>query len=133
VFAAYDYDWPPSTGFWELDRAFTRCMELARSLEVERGTAKKVPQWDKAGHLERMAGSGRFRYVRECVLSHRDEGGAERFVGLYLSQGSVRSLLKLGLSEGELQMGELRSAARRAFGESSSTWLWSARVRTGIK
>jgi hypothetical protein len=80
-----------------------------------------------------MQESGRFRYVRECLLHHEDEGGAERIVGLLLSQGSTQSLLKLGLSEEDLQLDRLRQVAARAFGTSPSRWLWSARVRIGIK
>jgi SAM-dependent methyltransferase len=65
VFAACDYDWPPSTSFWEVDRAYSECMARVRSLEREHGITERVRRWDKAGHLERMRESGRFRYVRE--------------------------------------------------------------------
>jgi SAM-dependent methyltransferase len=132
VFAAYDYDWPPSTPSWEADMAYTRCMELARRLEREKGLVARLRQWDKEGHLDRMAGSGRFRFVRECLLSHKDQGGAERLVALFLSQGYAQSLLKLGLTEDELHIGDLRSAAICAFGDSRPTWIWSARVRIGV-
>jgi SAM-dependent methyltransferase len=133
VFAACDYDWPPSTSFWEVDRAYSECMARVRRLEREHGIAERVRRWDKAGHLTRMRESGCFRYARECLLHHQDEGNAELIVGVLLSQGSVRSLLKLGLSEESLGIDPLRDAAERAFGASSSRWLWSARVRIGIR
>jgi SAM-dependent methyltransferase len=132
VFAAYDYDWPPSTSFWEVDLAYTQCMALARRLERERGLTESLKRWSKSGHLARIEESGSFRYARECLLHHEDEGGAERIVGVFLSQGHVRSLLKLGLSEDDLQMARLREAAERAWGSSFSRWFWSARIRIGI-
>ncbi len=133
VFAACDYDWPPATPSWEVDRAYAGCMDGVRRLEREHGIAASVPRWAKSGHFERMRESGRFRYVRECLLHHTEEGDAERVVALLLSQGSVRSLLKLGLSEADLGIDTLRAAARNAFGSASSRWFWSARVRIGVR
>jgi SAM-dependent methyltransferase len=132
VFAAYDYDWPPATSFWEADRAFGECMERARGLERLHAAGEDLRQWDKEGHLARMRASGRFRHVFECLLSHRDAGGAERLVGVFMSQGYVRSLLKRGLSEDDLHVPRLREAASGSFGRSESVWHWSARVRIGV-
>ena len=132
VFAAYDYDWPPATTFWQVDQAYASCMQLARRLEQEQGITGRLKQWDKAGHLARMQESGCFRFVRECLLHHQDEGGAERIVGILLSQGYVQSLVKLGLSEKDLQIERLREVAHRAFGSSFTRWFWSARVRIGV-
>lgn len=133
VFCAYDYDWPPSTLFWQVDRAYTECMELVRGLEREHGIAAKLTRWDKTGHLARMEESRAFRYVRETVLHHEETGGAERIVGVFLSQGHVRSLLKLGLTRTDLGVDRLQEVANAAFGSSVSKWLWSSRVRIGIK
>ena len=133
VFAAADYDWPPSTSFWEVDQAYAHCMDRVRRLEREQGIADHVRRWSKSGHLDRMRESGRFRYVRECLLHNEDEGGAERIVGLLLSQGSVQSLLKQGISEADLGLDRVREIAGRAFGAASSRWFWSARIRIGIK
>jgi SAM-dependent methyltransferase len=133
VFAAYDYDWPPATSSWKVDAAYERCMGLARRLERERGIAGSLERWDKSGHLARMRESGRFRYVRECLLHHEEEGGAERIVGVFLSQGHVRSLFKLGLSEDDLELSHLREAAERAFGSGAARWFWSSRVRIGVR
>ena len=133
VFAACDYDWPPATPSWEVDRAYAGCMAGVRRLEREHGIAASVPRWEKAGHLERMRESGELRYVRECLLHHTEEGDAGRVVAVLLSQGSVRSLLKLGLSEADLGIDTLREAAERAFGAASSRWFWSARVRIGVR
>lgn len=133
VFAAFDYDWPPATGFWEVDQAYTECMHHGRRLERERGLVENLRQWDKAGHLSRMEESGCFRYVRECVLHHEDEGGALRLVGLLLSQGFIQSLLKAGLSEQELHIDRLRDTATRFLGATPHRWFWSSRVRIGVR
>lgn len=133
LFAASDYDWPPSTSFWEVDQAYAQCMEIVRRLEREHGIADHVRRWSKSGHLDRMRESSRFRYVRECLLHLEDEGDAERIVGLLLSQGSVQSLFKLGVSEADLGLDRVRQVAERAFGDSSSRWFWSSRIRIGIK
>lgn len=131
VFAAYDYDWPPSTSSWEVDAVYTDCVAHARRLEKEH--AEPVLMWEKEGHLARMQTSGCFRYVRECLLHQRDEGHAERIVGLYLSQGHVQTLLKRGLSAQDLRVDYLTEVARRAFGEKRVPWFWSARIRLGVK
>lgn len=133
VFAAYDYDWPPSTSFWEVDLAYIRCMELARRMERDHGLVENLRQWDKPGHISRMEASGCFRFVREVAMHHQDQGDAERIVGIFTSQGYVQSLLKLGLTENDLQINVLRETSAREFGSLHSTWFWSARVRIGVK
>jgi hypothetical protein len=55
--------------------------------------------WDKHQHLKRMRASGLFRVTKEIVLHNIEQGGAERLVGLELSQGGVATLLKNGMSE----------------------------------
>lgn len=131
VFAVYDYDWPPVTPFWEVNALYDECCARSRRIEKERGLSEGLRQWDKEGHPARMEGSGRFRFVRECLLHHRDEGGADRMVGLLLSQGHVRTLLK-GIQEEEIGIDRLRTAAAAAFGAGARTWFWSARVRMGL-
>lgn len=133
VFAAYDYDWPPATSSWEVDLAYTECMELGRRLERERGVSAGLRQWEKSGHLSRMQESGCFRYVREVAMHHHDEGDAGRIVGLLLSQGYVQSLLKAGLGEEDLRIDHLRAIALRELGTSPAPWFWSARVRLAVK
>lgn len=133
VFAAYDYDWPPATSSWVVDQAYTDSMNLARKLEHEHGLTNALNQWDKPGHLARMEASGCFRFVRECLLHHCDEGGAERISGLFLSQGYVQSLLKHGLSEKAIGVEHLHETAYRVFGNSRAKWFWSVRVRLGVK
>lgn len=132
VFAAYDYDWPPVTPFPEVDALYEQCCEESRRLEKAHGVSAGLRQWDKEGHLGRMTASGRFRFVRECLLHHREPGGADRIAGLLLSQGHVRTLLKRGFSEADVGLDPLRETARRAFSGTVPLWFWSVRVRIGV-
>lgn len=132
IFAAYDYDWPPVTGLWEVDQAYAACMSSVEELEKTHGIDRQIRRWSKAGHLQRMRESGCFRYCREVVLHHQDRGNASRLLGLILSQGSVRSLLKLGLPEEELGLVSLREIATNRLGSSDRDWIWSSRLRLGV-
>lgn len=132
VFVACDYDWPPATGAWEADATYEASIRTARRLEKEHKLDEGLQQWDKAGHLARMQQSDYFRYVKEALVHHRDEGNAERLVGLHLSQGYVAALLRAGLSEDQLGITELRAVALRTIGSTPRPFIWSARVRLGV-
>lgn len=132
VFAAYDCDWPPTLNA-EAEQAYNACRARAEAIERSRRLAPEVHQWNKGGHLERIRQSGRFRYVKEVVLHHVESGGAERLVGLALSQGEIATLLKHGISEDEIGITTLRETARRVLGDSIVPWFWSYRLRMGVK
>jgi SAM-dependent methyltransferase len=133
LFAAYDYDWPPSTSYWEVDQVYMECMEIADRLGERHRIMEGVQRWKKSGHLMRMRDSGRFRFVREALLHHCDEGSAERVVGVFLSQGHVQSLIKRGVTGEELGVDRLLKTARHAWGETKIQWFWSARVRMALR
>ncbi len=132
VFAAYDYDWPPVTGIWQVDQAYEICMTACRALETSHGIGQQVRRWDKSCHLQRMTDSGHFRYTREIVAHHIDRGNASRLLGLVTSQGHVSSLRKLGLSDDELGITRLAEVVHDHLGEEEKDWAWSSRVRLGI-
>ena len=132
VFAANDYDWPPTTGAWEADAAYEACIATVRRHERELKLRDGLKEWEKDGHLARMRASGMFRHVKEVLLQHTDTGDAERLVGVLLSQGGVMSLLKRGLTESQLGIDVLRETARRVLGTAALPWHWSARVRMGV-
>lgn len=132
VFAAYDCDWPPTLNA-EAEQAYDACRAKAEGLERLRRLAPEVVKWSKSGHLERIRQSGRFRYVKEVVLHHVESGGAQRLVGLALSQGEIATLLKHGIGEDEIGITVLREAARRALGDAIVPWYWSYRLRIGLK
>ncbi len=132
VFAASTYDWPPTTGSWEADLAFTRCWNHANRLGEEVESVRRVRRWDKANHLSKMVESGSFRFTKEIAIHQIEEGNAERLVGLLISQGAVMSLIKAGMVESELGIDVLRETAQRTLGNTPRPWYWTARVRIGV-
>lgn len=132
VFAAFDYDWPPITPHWEAQQAYHRFMTGIRVLEQQHPVLDGLVDFDKAGHLARMQASGQFRFTREFMLHNIDEGSAERLVGLALSQGSVQSLLKLGLTRAQIGVDLLQQELNNLMGSATERWYWTSRVRVGV-
>lgn len=132
VFAAFDYDWPPSTSNWEADAAYEACSAQIEHVEKIHKTQSKLQRWHKHQHLERMSASGCFRYTKEVVLHHTESGNAGRLIGLLLSQGSVMTLLRKGLTEQELGLTEFREKVQQALGDIPATWYFTSRLRYGI-
>jgi len=128
VFAAYDYELPPSVD-WEVDAAFEYFLLRVGKFRRER---LSIPPAEKTGHVPRMRESGLFRYVRELGVSGEDRADAERVVGLALSLGPVGRLLDEGLSEQEIGLAGLREATERVVGDREVTWTLSYRVRVGV-
>jgi SAM-dependent methyltransferase len=132
VFAACDYEWPPSVGFADAEAAFERSSALGRQFEKELGFASSLHHWDKTQHLARMQQSGCFAYTRELALAHNDSGDDERFVGILLSQGYVQQSLRHGVSEDALDIPALRKAATVTLGSARRPWHWGAHLRLGV-
>lgn len=132
VFAAYDCDWPP-TVTWAIEQAHQAFVAQLRTAEQKFGFSRAVRSWDKGQHLQRMRESGQFRLTKEILLHHVEQGGADRLVGLELSQGGVATLIKNGVSEDEIGISALREAARAALGDTIVPWHFSYRMRVGVK
>jgi len=132
IFAAYDCDWPPTLNV-EAESAYQECRVKAAKIEAQHRVSPHVQKWRKSEHLDRIRASGRFRYAREVLVHHVESGGAQRLVGLMLSQGEIAALLKHGLTEDEIGITELREAAHRALGDSIVPWYWSYRIRMAMK
>ena len=132
VFAAYDYDWPPMI-HWEAERAFTIFMDRVRALRKGHGIRSEQQQWGKDEHVERMRGSGLFRYLNELLLHNTELCTAERWIGFALTIGFVLPVLDLGLSDAELGVTALREVAERTLGDRGLPWYVSYRVRVGVK
>jgi SAM-dependent methyltransferase len=128
IFAAYDYDWPPCIE-WETDQVFAEFDRRVEELETARGT--RPPHAGKQ-HLDRIAGSGLFRYAREIALSSRDTGDAQRITDLAMTQGGTAALLAAGATEDELGLTALRAVAARRVA-TARTWWWTYRVRIAVK
>jgi ubiquinone/menaquinone biosynthesis C-methylase UbiE len=129
VFAAYDYDWPP-TLHWELDQlaqeVAVRLVELIR----ERGLAPSLKIWSKASHLDRMRASAHFRFTREVLLHHIEQGDAARFLEMMQSNAFSQ---QFQFTEQEIGFDRLSSAVLQSLGSASIPWYVSYRVRIGIK
>jgi ubiquinone/menaquinone biosynthesis C-methylase UbiE len=132
VFAAYDYDWPP-TIHWEVEREFLRCMANVQAVKQQRGIEDHRQQWFKSEHLTRMRSSGHFRYVKEILLHNVESCTAERVVGFARTLGHVAQVLDAGASEEELGLDELRRVAEQRLGVDRAAWYVSYRVRVGVK
>jgi SAM-dependent methyltransferase len=128
IFAAYDYDWPPCID-WETDAVFGAFDRRIDTLEDERGL--RPPHAGKQ-HLERIAGSGLFRYAREIALHGRDAGDAQRITDLAVTQGGAAALLAAGVTEDEIGLTALREVAARRVA-TPRTWWWTYRVRIAVK
>jgi len=131
VFAAFDCDWPPAI-HWEAEAAYIAFLDQVRRVENERGVYEAVKRWSKKQHLDRMRDSGRFRFIREIAVHHTEAGDAERLIQLALSQGSVSTLLRRGVTDEEIGLDRLREAVRGALGDRTVPWYFSYRVRLGI-
>ncbi len=132
AFAAFDYDWPPTTSNWQADAAYEACSARIDEVENRQPNPPPLQRWRKREHLARMAASGCFRFTKEIVLHHTEPGDAERLVGLLLSQGSVMTLLKSGLGEADLGIDVFRQQVQAALGNTPAAWHWSSRLRFGI-
>jgi SAM-dependent methyltransferase len=128
IFAACDYDWPPAID-WETDQVFAEFDRRVEELETARGT--RPPHAGKR-HLDRIAGSGLFRYAREIALHSRDTGDAQRITDLAMTQGGMAALVAAGATEDELGLTALRSVAARRVA-TARTWWWTYRVIIAVK
>jgi SAM-dependent methyltransferase len=129
VFAAYDYDLPPTCS-WEAEAAWERYGERREAARKRFGIQIGADRWKKSGHLERLRASGRFRFCTELVLQSVEPGSAERLVGLGRSLG----LPAAGDADLERELGipELESEARAALGDGEVPFRFGYRVRYGV-
>jgi SAM-dependent methyltransferase len=129
LFAAYDDDWPPTIQ-WELDRLAqevgSRLVELVR----ERGLAHSLKIWSKDRHLDRMRESAHFRFTREVLLHHIEQGDAARFLEMVRSNALSH---QFQFTEQEIGFDRLSLAAFQSLGSEPIPWYFSYRVRIGIK
>jgi SAM-dependent methyltransferase len=131
VFAAYDYDLPPTCA-WEAEVAWDAYIHRRTIARDRRGIQIGADRWAKSGHLERLKASGRFRFCREVVLQSVEPGSADRLVGLARSLGLPAADVANEELERELGIPELESAARAALGDAEVPFRFGYRVRFGV-
>ncbi|HLX59392.1 MAG TPA: class I SAM-dependent methyltransferase [Ktedonobacteraceae bacterium] len=129
LFAAYDYDSPPAI-HWELDRLAQEITSRFVKLIRERGLASTLKMWSKDRHLDHMRESGHFRFAREVLLHHIEQGDAARFLEMMRSSAFSH---QFQFTEQEIGLDRLSSAAFQYIGFEPIPWYVSYRVRIGIK
>ena len=129
LFAAYDYDSPPAI-HWELDRLALAVSSRFVELVQERGLPQSLKIWPKNKSLDPLRESAHFRFTREVLLHHIEQGDAVRF--LEMMQSSALSY-QSQFSEQEISFDRLRQAAFQYIGSEAMPWYFSYRVRIGIK
>lgn len=132
LFAAYDYDWPP-TLHWELEKVFQEVNERFDVLEQERGLVHNLQRWPKDKHLDHMRASGHFRFTREFLLHHIEQGDATRFIDMVMTNAYGHQFKLNTISEQEIDFERLRHSALQYIGSKLIPWYFSYRVRIGIK
>jgi ubiquinone/menaquinone biosynthesis C-methylase UbiE len=129
LFAAYDYDAPPAIN-WELDRLALEVMSRLVGLIRERGLAPTLKIWPKNKSLDPLRESAHFRFTRELLLHHIEQGDAARFLAMMQSSAFSQ---QFQFTEQEIGLDRLRSAAFQYIGSEPIPWYLSYRVRIGIK
>ena len=132
LFAAYDYDWPPALN-WELEQVYQEVDRRFDALLEERGLAQNLPRWSKDTHLERLRACGHFRFTRELLLHHIEQGDAARFIDLILTNAYSHHFKLNTITEQEIGFDRLKQAALQYIGSEPIPWYFSYRVRIGIK
>ncbi len=131
LFVAYDYDWPPTVG-WEVEEAYRQLMQRVEQREKTLGWQEGKGRWDKAGHLARMQASKQFRFVKEIVLHHIEEGDAARFVRLTATNYQAE-LKSHGANDHQIGFDTFKAEVERFIGDQTLGFYFSYRVRIGIK
>ncbi len=106
--------------------------EFARDAPAGRQRSVGVTSWSKDEHLARFVASGHFLWCCEVEALQIDQGDAERFVAVLLSQGDFQTLKKHGVDEAAVGVDELEREVRAALGERSRPFWWSYRTRVGV-
>lgn len=132
LFAAYDYEWPPTLN-WELERVYQEVDERFEELVKARGLAHTLPKWSKDTHLDRMRESAHFRFTREVFLHHIEQGDAARFLEMTLTNAYSHQFKLKTITEQEIGFDRLAHAAFQYIGSEPIPWYFSYRVRIGMK
>jgi SAM-dependent methyltransferase len=132
LFVAYDYDWPPTVG-WEVEQAYEQLMERVQHIEQALGGLHEQGRWEKEGHLRRMRESGQFRFAKEILLHHVEEGDAARFVRLTASNYLAELKEQVGINDHEIGFDNFKAEVERFIGDQTLGFYFSYRVRMGIK
>ena len=132
LFIAYDCLWPPTLN-WEAEQIWNKFFFELRKLEKSLNVFEMVHYWPKDQHLIRIKESGHFRYLKEITFEKQEEGNAERFIQLAMSQGQVQTILKLGCSEEEAGLSWFKKEIKKVLSDTMIPWWFSYKVRMAVK
>lgn len=133
VFAAYDCDWPPMLFVPEAEIAYREFVRRCHEIEAENNLADGLRRFDKTEHLNNIKNSNHFSFVREILLHHEEQGDADRLLHLAMTQGGVQTIHKAGYSLEEMGYLEFEEKVRTALKDNQLPWMWSYRVRLGVR
>jgi SAM-dependent methyltransferase len=132
VFAAYDYDVPPVV-HRAVDEAFAAHFAARHAARERLGLEAGSATWPKAGHLEQIRASGRFRFAQELVCHGWAEVDAARLLGLAESLGGPRAIFGDAAPEVGETYQRLCDVAERVVGDTRRPMLVGYRVRLGVR
>jgi hypothetical protein len=107
--------------------------EFVRDAPRGRARSVGVTSWSKDEHLARLIASGHFRWCREIESMQAEEGDANRFVAVLLSQGDFQTLKKHGVDEAMVGVPEFEAEVRAELGDGHFPFWWSYRTRIGVR
>ena len=132
VFAAIDYDWPPtiSSEAETLDRVFeNNAKQLLKEIECD----KTARRWPKVKHLQQIQKSGLFEFTKEIAVHGVEKGNVNRMIGLALNQSNIQILFKKGVNEEKIGLSVFCQDMKRLLKGKSRPMYFTFRLRLGIK
>ncbi len=131
IFAAYDYQWPPTVN-WRAEMAFDTFIERAWAIKEQRGLEQNLRLWPENRELSQLQTAGHFRYTKELWMHRQERGNANRFVGLALTNGLIQYLQAGQLNADEIQLKEFEQSVRETIGDQPIPWYFSYHIRIGV-
>jgi len=132
VFAAYDYDVVPVIQP-DVDAAFAAHVAARSAARSRLGIQAGAATWPKSQHIDRIRGSGLFRFAREVHCHGEGTIDAERLTGLAHSIGGPLALFDGRAPEVEATLATLRATAQRELGDREWPTVTGYTIRLGVK
>jgi ubiquinone/menaquinone biosynthesis C-methylase UbiE len=129
LFAAYDYDSPPAI-HWEVDQLAQEMHMRLVGLIQTRGMPRTIQIWPQNKALAPLRECGHFRFTREILLHHVEQGDATRYLEMMRSSAFNG---QLQVTDAEIGFDRLSRAVDQHIGSTPMPWYISYRVRIGIK
>ncbi|HVU69821.1 MAG TPA: class I SAM-dependent methyltransferase [Ktedonobacteraceae bacterium] len=129
LFAAYDYDSPPAI-HWEVDQLAQEMNMRLMGLIQTRGMPRTIQIWPQNKALAPLRECGHFRFTREILLHHIEQGDATRYLEMMRSSAFNG---QLEVADAEIGFDRLSRAVDQHIGSTPMPWYISYRVRIGIK